>query len=560
MTTEETVTTPHGDANPVPTVAEIAIDGRSAGHIDPNVYGHFLESAFFGNIEGGVFDEGSPFAVAGAGALDGCRRDVLDACRELGLPVVRWPGGNFTSAYWWQDGTGPRDRRPRRLELAWGSEESNRFGTPEFLAWIEAVRSAATPTEAYLAHSARSVEDAVRWVEYTNHAGDTALTRQRAADGHPDPYHVRWWGVGNEVYGPWQMGHRSADRYVADAREHVRFMRQVDPAIRFVACGSPRQQWTEAVVSGLADQVDAFSLHLYGLDHHLTAPTVAEFDAVVAQSVFFEHAIGDYADEIATVAARAHVDRPLGIVLDEWNNRHLEPASWPEPRPGPDGGFADRDAAAVAGGPTRVNRYSTRTLADALMYAGVFHAIHRASGHDVPVTMANAVNLINANGILQVRPGGVLRTPVFGVWDLYQNHFGRIALPVRVDTPAVFRGVRLGAERAGARGKPTTRQTAVGLLDVSAARTERGEALTVAVLNRSADQTISARIVLDGRAENLPPRAWVRSLGADATDLFATNTLADQGTVAGHGPEPVDVAAGRFDFAPHSITLLTFDL
>lgn len=540
--------------------AEIAISTSRTARIEPNVYGHFLESAFFGNIEGGVFDEGSSRAVSGHGALDGCRSDVIAACRELGLPVVRWPGGNFTSAYWWQDGIGPRDARPRRLELAWGSEESNRFGTPEFLAWIDAVRTRAVPTEAYLHHGARSVDDAVRWVEYTNYGGDTTLTRQRAADGHPDPYRVRWWGVGNEAYGPWQMGHRAAEQYVADAREHVRFMRQVDRDLRFVACGSPRQQWTQTVVAGLGDRVDAFSLHLYGIDHHLTTPTAEEFDAVVAQSVYFEHAIGDYADEIAAVAAAAHLDRPPSIALDEWNNRHLEPVTWPEPRPGTDGGIAERQTPAADGEAVRVNRHSTRTLADALMYAGVFHAIHRATAHDVPVTMANAVNLVNANGILQVRPDGVLRTPVFAVWDLYQNHFGNSALPVQVSTPAVLRAVRLGAERANRFGVGTTRQTVVGLLDASAARTEEGDAVTLAVINRSADRSVRAALRLDGRTGNLPPASEARQVGADATDLFATNTLSAADTVASRPLDPDLRQPGQYEFPPHSVTLLRFDL
>ena len=130
--------------------ATIDIHRNRRHTIDPMIYGHFLESAFFGNIEGGVFDEGSPLAYGGDDTRNGLRTDVIELCRELGLPVVRWPGGNFTSAYHWEDGIGPRDSRPRRLELAWGSEESNRFGTDEFLAWCAEVG-----TEPYLAHSCR---------------------------------------------------------------------------------------------------------------------------------------------------------------------------------------------------------------------------------------------------------------------------------------------------------------------------------------------------------------------------------------------------------------------
>jgi alpha-N-arabinofuranosidase len=543
--------------------AEIDVRTSPPQTVDPRIYGHFLESAFFGNIEGGVFDEGSPLSVTGHGALDGCRADVIEACRELGLPVVRWPGGNFTSGYWWQDGTGPRADRPARLELAWGSRETNRFGTPEFLAWVAAVGTGDRPTEAYLHHHGRDVDDAVRWVEYTNAGADTTLTRRRAADGHPEPYDVTWWGVGNEVYGDWQMGHRSVERYVEDARDHVQFMRQVDPRLRFVACGQAEPRWTEAVVAGLGDQVDAVSLHLYGVDHHLQAPTVDEFDAVVSQPLFFEDAIGDHAELIADAAARSHVDRPLAIALDEWNNRHLEPASLPEPQPARDGGFVGRGSGtgpgSGAGGPVRVNRHSSRTLADALMYGGVFHALHRAARAEVPVVMANAVNLINANGILQVRPDGVVKTPVFHVWDLYQNHVGRRALPVRLTAPAVLRPVRQGADRADAEGRAATRGAMVGLLDVSAATTDDGATLTLAVVNRSADRTVTARITLDGRVENLPTVASARSIGADCDDLFATNTLSDPDQV-GIRVGRAELADGAYAFPAHSITVLSFEL
>src|SRR5581483_10761361 len=193
---------------------------RELGRADRKIYGHFLEGHFFGNIHGGVFDEGSPLAIDEPGPAAGLRRDVIEVCRALGVPVVRWPGGNYASAYHWEDGIGPREARPRRLELTWGGregqprEEDNRFGTDEFLAWC-----ALAGAEPYLNNNARSVEEAVRWVEYTNYAGDTHYTRLRAANGHPEPYGVRYWGLGNEVYGAWQMGHRSAEQYAADARE-----------------------------------------------------------------------------------------------------------------------------------------------------------------------------------------------------------------------------------------------------------------------------------------------------------------------------------------------------
>lgn len=535
----------------MPTEAHVRITPGPARPISRDIYGHFLEQAFFGNIEGGIFDEGSPLAVGGDGALAGCRADVLEALRELGLPVVRWPGGNFTSAYWWRDGTGPRDERPRRLELAWGSEESNRFGTPEFLAWCEAVG-----TLPYLAHSARDVDDAVRWVEYVAHDGDTEMTRLRAADGHPAPYRVPWWGVGNEVYGDWQMGHRPVAQYVADAKEHVRFMRAVDPSARFVAVGHEDREWTRQVVEGLGDLVDLVSLHLYGADLHLTGATRAEYEAVVAQPLFFEDAIWDHAETIRRAQRSRGCERPLGIAMDEWNIRHLEPEAWPEPEPGEDGGVAPRDTSAAGPGGLRVNRYSPRTLADALFYAGVFHVLHRASQLEVPVAMANTVNLVNANGLLAVRPGGLVRTASFHVWDLYKNHTGAHPLAASVTAPSWTTQLRLGDDRVGDGFR--TRPATIGVLDVSATTDEDGRVLHVAVINRSPDQDVEALLELEGR--RLPTTAAAHVLGADAGDLFAVNTIDAPDAVRLAGPVEVPMRDGRHAFPPRSVTVLDLDL
>lgn len=524
--------------------------------VNQEIYGHFLEAAFFGNIEGGLLDEGSPLSISEPGPLQGARADVLEACRELGIPVLRWPGGNFTSPYWWEDGTGPRDARPRRLELAWGSEETNRFGTPEFLAWCDAIGA-----EPYLAHHCRNVDDAVRWVEYTNYGGDTAYTARRRDDGHPAPYGVRYWGLGNEVYGRWQMGHRDVERYVADAQEHARFMRLVDPDLSFIACGWDREHWTEQTVRGLGDVADYFSLHHYGASRHLTDPSVEEFDAVVAQALYFEAAIVDFSRQVHATATRAGIERPLQISMDEWNMRHLEPAAWPQPQPGPDGGVAPRDLPAESEGPgrERVNRSSPRTLADALFYAGVFHAMHRSAALPVPVGMANTVNLINANGLINVRPEGLVKHATYHVWDLYQNHFGSRPVALQLNGPARFGQVRLGHQH-DPDGSFQERPMSIGLLDASAALTDDGSELTLAVINRSADTDIAVDLSGDGRTSQLPATARRRVLAAAGDDLFATNSINEPDRVTLSGETTVEIPDTGYVFDRHSITLLTFDL
>lgn len=533
--------------------AEIRVDAhRRVGRIAEEVYGHFLEQAFFGNIEGGVFDEGSPLSLAGPGARDGLRADVIDLCRELGVRVVRWPGGNFASPYHWTDGIGPRDQRPRRLELAWGTEETNRFGTDEFLTWCEEIGA-----EAYLAHSCRDVDEAVRWVEYTNYAGSTHYADARAANGHPEPYRVRYWGIGNETFGPWQMGYRTGEEYGRSAREHARFMREVDPTIKTIGVGDVHdQQWNHEVLKHAGRMLDYLSLHLYAASTHLF--TGDDYDAVVAQSVYFEQGIQGFARTVTDQAAALGLDRPPALVLDEWNVRHIEPAAWPEPEASPEGGIAPRELPdRREEGPVtrdRVNRWSPRTLADALCYAGIFHAIHRASGLAAAPTMANPVNLLNANGIIVARPGGAVRSAAYHVWDLYGNHTGRDAVPVEVDGPSRFADIRQGHRRDHNRELITLPGT-VPDLDVSATLADDGS-LRLAVINRHRDRAIHTRLRLDGR-DDLPPTAHALQFGADVDDLHAGNDLTAPDRVALRDLGDVPLTDGGCTFPAHSITLLT---
>jgi alpha-N-arabinofuranosidase len=543
---------------PVDVSATIEIDPtREIGRVDPNIFGHFLESNFFGNIEGGIFDEGSPLALPGPGAAAGLRGDVIDACQELGMPVVRWPGGNFTSAYHWEDGVGPREARPRRLDLTWRGEESNRFGTDEFLAWCHAVGA-----EPYLAHSCRDVDEAVRWVEYTNYPGNTAYTAARAANGRREPYGVRYWGLGNEVYGPWQMGHRPAAAYAADAREHALFMRRVDPSLQLIAVGAQapaQEEWARALLPQAGDLIDFVSLHLYAASTHLAGED--DYDAVVTQPRYFEDQIASCAELLDAVASEAGVQRPLSIALDEWNIRHLEPAHWPDPRPGANGGVAPRDIGDSAGRQPerfRVNRYSSRTLADALFYAGVFNVLYRLCGLPVAVRMANTVNLVNANALIEVRPEGLVKSATYHVWDLYQNHLGRRVVPVRVTGPAKTVPVRQGA--AGNSGNFSAKSATLPALDVVATIADDGRALRVAVLNRDRHHAIAARLASVGPTRELPPDAHLRDLGVGVDDVWAVNRLGLPAQVGVIDRGVRGLPDGRYVFAPHSLTVVEWSL
>lgn len=202
---------------------------RHRGEIDKNIFGNFIEH--LGRcITGGIFDEGSPLSDS-----RGFRKDVLAAVKDMAVPMLRWPGGNFSSNYNWRDGIGPRNQRPPRLEMAWGTVEDNRFGTHEFMDYIEA-----TGTEPYICLNlgTGSWSEAQQWIEYVNGNQDTEITRLRKKNGRDKPWGVKYWGLGNEMDGYWQMGHRSASDYAAFALETAKLAKLTDPSVKLIAAGA----------------------------------------------------------------------------------------------------------------------------------------------------------------------------------------------------------------------------------------------------------------------------------------------------------------------------------
>jgi alpha-N-arabinofuranosidase len=221
---------------------------RSLGTLDRRVFGGFVEH--LGRcIYGGLYEEGSPLSDD-----RGFRLDTLALLKELRVSVLRWPGGNFVSNYHWQDGVGPKDGRPVRPELAWGGIESNRFGTDEFVAYCSELGA-----EPYICLNmgSGSLEEALAWVEYCNSGRRTYWADRRRANGHEEPYGVTWWGLGNEIYGPWQVGALSAEEYVAEATRWARAIRMIDPNVKLVSCGEVGwTEWDRIVIDGMASLVE----------------------------------------------------------------------------------------------------------------------------------------------------------------------------------------------------------------------------------------------------------------------------------------------------------------
>jgi alpha-N-arabinofuranosidase len=279
------------------------------GEIDPRVFGSFVEH--MGRcVYSGLYEPGHPTADQA-----GFRDDVTALIRELGVSVVRYPGGNFVSGYDWRDGIGPAADRPTRLDLAWRSLEPNLVGIDEFLPWAR--RNGIEPMMAVNLGTA-GPKEAAELVEYCNLPDGTTLARERAANGHPAPHAVRTWCLGNEMDGPWQIGHTTAAEYGRRAAEAGKAMRLVDPDIELVACGSSFRHmptfgaWEATVAELTLDVADYISMHAY-------YDGTADRRDYLASGQRLERFITDVTHTCDAVSARLGSPRRMMISLDEWN-------------------------------------------------------------------------------------------------------------------------------------------------------------------------------------------------------------------------------------------------
>lgn len=420
--------------------AEVYVDAREqVGIIDRNVYGHFIEH--LGRcIYGGVWvGEGS-----GIPNMRGFRRDVLEAVKAIRPPVLRWPGGNFASGYHWEDGIGRRDMRPVRYDLAWEAVEPNQFGTHEFIEFCRLVGA-----EPYICVNTGSgtAEEAARWVEYCNRVDVSHYASLRAANGQGEPFRVKYWGIGNEVYGSWQIGHVDAGTYAKQVVEFAKLMRRVDHGLKLVAVGCESEEWNHEVLRKSHEAIDYISLHkYYSYEDTLT---------IVATPLEAERSLRHLAGLIdATVPARRA--GTVKIAFDEWN------VWYPEARA--ETGLTEK-----------------LTLRDGLFAAGMFHVFHRLCNH---VTMANLAQLVNVLPAIVTSETGIYVNPVYLAFQLYVNHSSEVALRTRTSVET-YEAAKLSLSQ-------------VPLLDCSATADHNLSRLYLAGVNRSEAEDIETLVELRG--------------------------------------------------------------
>jgi alpha-N-arabinofuranosidase len=349
------------------------------GEIDRRLFGSFVEH--MGRcVYTGIFEPDHPSSDE-----YGFRGDVADLVDELGVTLVRYPGGNFVSGYDWEDGIGPVEERPRRLDLAWRSIETNQVGTDELLRW--AARRGLEPVLAVNLGTS-GVLEAANLVEYCNLAEDTRWSDLRRRNGSTDPYGVKLWCLGNEMDGPWQIGHKDAHTYGVLAAEAGKAMKLVDPSIELVACGSSQHQmptfgyWESTVLEHAWDVVDYVSMHAYYEERG------GDRRSFLASGAAMDMFIDDVIATVDAVAARKHSRRRLKISFDEWN-------VWYQSR------FAGPERTTIdVSGPRIEDIYSTL---DAVVVGDLLISL---LNHSDRVGVACQAQLVNVIAPIMTEPGG----------------------------------------------------------------------------------------------------------------------------------------------------------
>ena len=317
----------------------------------------------------------------------GLRTDVIDLVRELGVSVVRYPGGNFVSGYRWEDGVGPVADRPARLDLAWHSLETNAFGLGEFAAWS---RQAGVEPMLALNLGTRGVQEACDLLEYCNHPGGTYWSDLRIKHGHREPFGVRLWCLGNELDGPWQIGHKTAAEYGRIAAETARAMRMIDPSLELVACGSSNSSmptfgsWESTVLEQAYEQVDYISLHAYYQEKD------GDLASFLASALDMEQFIDSVVATADHVRAKSRNSKRINLSFDEWNVWYQ--SAWHEQGPPEDWPVA----------PPLIE--DTYNVADAVVVGSLLITLLR---HSDRVTVACLAQLVNAIAPIRTEPGGL---------------------------------------------------------------------------------------------------------------------------------------------------------
>ena len=488
---------------------------RVIAPLDRNLFGSFLEHLGRAIYEG-VYDPGSKLSEA-----NGFRKDVISEIRQMGVPIVRYPGGNFVSGYNWLDGVGPKESRPRVLDKAWNAINTNQFGTNEFMAWCKAV---GTEPLMGLNLGTGTPEEAAALVEYCNLDQGTKWSDLRRKHGFAEPYKVKRWCLGNEMDGPWQIGHMTATEYGMKAQDAARQMRYVDPALQLIACGSSGPfmptylEWDREVLEQCYDYVDGLSLHRYFTN--APADTGGDSSKFLAMNLSMEQQIAETLAVCDLVRGHKRSPKQLWLSFDEWN-------VWYRARNGDHANGHHQEAPHLL--------EEVYNLEDALLVGGLLNSLLRNANR---VKLACLAQLINVIAPISTNATGLLQQTIYYPYNWALQYARGSVLMALVESPT-YEVVRMGQ---------------VPYVDVAATTNPQDGKVGIFVLNRD----LSKPHVVEINWQDKAPGQVLVSAVLTGTDLKAFNTFESPRKVVPQDFGKPSTVAGRtrFEVPARSYTVI----
>ena len=502
-------------ANPGEAVRVYLDTRRTLAPLDRNLFGSFLEHLGRAIYEG-IYDPGSKLSDA-----NGFRKDVMDEIRQMGVPIIRYPGGNFVSGYNWLDGVGPKQDRPRVLDKAWNSLNTNQFGTNEFMAWCKAV---GTLPLMGLNLGTGTAEEAAALVEYCNVEKGTRWSELRRKHGIAEPYKVKHWCLGNEMDGPWQIGHMTATQYGLKAQDAARQMRYVDPSLQLIACGSSGPfmptylEWDREVLEQCYDYVDGLSLHRYFTNSK--EDTGGDSSKFLAMNLSMERQIAETLAVCDMVRGHKRSPKKLWLSFDEWN-------VWYRARTGDAVNGHEQEAPHLL--------EEVYNLEDALLVGGLINSLIRNADR---VKIACLAQLINVIAPIMTNSNGLLRQTIYYPYSWALQLARGSVLNLQVDSP--------GYEVSGMGQVP--------YLDVAGTVSSEDGKISLFVLNRDLSKAHAVEVNWQDKA----PSQALSAVLLTGDDLKAFNSFDTPQRVSPRTLDKPSIAGGRakFEVPPRSYTVI----
>lgn len=472
-------------------VIKIDLD-RRIGEVDPKIYGAFVEP-IRSVVYGTIYDPQSPLADE-----NGFRKDFIELVKELKIPVVRWPGGNYVSGYNWEDGIGPKEQRPARLDLAWHQIESNQMGTDEYVKLCELIGA-----ENFICINAGlgTLDQARHWVEYCNYPKGTYYSDLRRKYGNEEPFVVNYWALGNEIDGPWQMGQKNAEDYCKFALEAAKIMQLVDRNIKFIASGASNYKpdnnwidWNDYVLQHMVGNIDYLSVHRYARE---ALDGDRSFSGMMCLGLDIDQKIDVVKALIKKAMAKSGSKRPVYISFDEWSG-------------------------------------GRNSLTGSLMVAQHLNSFIR---HADIVKMANITML---SSLVGTAPDGDFKNALFLAFSLYSNNSLGTSLDVYSDCETYSNNIF----------------NDIPYLDVTAVLNDAAKTLVVNVVNRHETNALTSDVVL--QSGEFTGHATIKEVNGSA--VTATNTKTQQGVTIASKEIQFQGNKMSYSFPAHSLTQMLIPL